>query len=143
MTGASLNSRSSGIAIVGMAGRFPGARNIAQFWQNLSNGVESLTALTDEELLRAGVDPLSLRDPDYVKTAAVLEGIDLFDASFFGLSPKDAAIMDPQHRVLLECAWEALEHAGWIPEQFPGSIGVYAGSGMNSYLMFNLLANRS
>ena len=141
MTGASLDSRSYGIAIVGMAGRFPGARNIAQFWQNLSNGVESLTALTDEELLRAGVDPLSLRDPAYVKTAAVLEDFDRFDASFFGLSPRDASIMDPQHRVFLECAWEALEHAGWNPDQFPGSIGVYAGSGMNSYFMFNLLAN--
>ena len=141
MTGASLDSRSSGIAIVGMAGRFPGARNIAQFWQNLSNGVESLTALTDEELLRAGVDPLTLRDPAYVKTAAILEDFDRFDASFFGLSPRDAAIMDPQHRVFLECAWEALEHAGWSPDRFPGSIGVYAGSGMNSYLMFNLLAN--
>ena len=141
MTGASLDSRSSGIAIVGMAGRFPGARNIAQFWQNLSNGVESLTALTDEELLRAGVDPVSLRDPAYVKTAAVLEDFDRFDASFFGLSPRDAAIMDPQHRVFLECVWEALEHAGWNPDRFPGSIGVYAGSGMNSYFMFNLLAN--
>ena len=133
--------RSSGIAIVGMAGRFPGARNIAQFWQNLSNGVESLTVLTDEELLQAGVDPASLRDPAYVKTAAVLDDFDRFDASFFGLSPRDAAIMDPQHRVFLECAWEALEHAGWSPDRFPGSIGVYAGSGMNSYLMFNLLPN--
>ena len=141
MTGASLDSRSYAIAIVGMAGRFPGARNIAQFWQNLSHGVESLTALTDEELLRAGVDPLSLRDPAYVKTAAVLEDFDRFDASFFGLSPRDAAIMDPQHRVFLECVWEALEHAGWNPDRFPGSIGVYAGSGMNSYFMFNLLAN--
>src|SRR5262249_25600823 len=88
------------------------------------------------------VDPHSLENPSYIRTAATLDDFDHFDASFFGLSPRDAAIMDPQHRVFFECAWEALEHAGWTPDQFPGSIGVYAGSGMNSYLLFNLLPNR-
>ncbi|HEX4209020.1 MAG TPA: type I polyketide synthase, partial [Candidatus Binataceae bacterium] len=88
------------------------------------------------------VEPAALRDPAYVKAAAVLDGIDLFDAAFFGLSAKDAAIMDPQHRLFLECAWHAFEHAGWAIEQFDGKIGVYAGSGMNTYLIHNLLANR-
>ena len=130
------------IAIIGMAGRFPGARDIAEFWCNLSGGVESIVRLTDAQLLAAGVEPVELGDPDYVKSAAVLDDIDLFDASFFGLSVKDAAIMDPQHRLFLECAWHAFEHAGWAIEQFDGKIGVYAGSGMNTYLIHNLLANR-
>jgi acyl transferase domain-containing protein len=98
--------------------------------------------LTDRELLDAGADPRAIADPNYVKAASVLDGIDLFDAPFFGFSPKDAAIMDPQHRVFLECAWEALEHAGWTADEFPGSIGVFAGSGMNSYLMFHLVPNQ-
>ncbi len=130
------------IAIVGMGARFPGAKNLAEFWKNLRNGVESIRALTDQELLDAGADPSALRDPNYVKSASVLDGIELFDAPFFGFSPKDAAIMDPQHRVFLECAWEALERAGWSADAFPGSIGVFAGSGMNSYLMFHLVPNQ-
>jgi acyl transferase domain-containing protein/thioesterase domain-containing protein len=132
----------SAIAITGMAARFPGARSLEQFWENLRDGVESIRPLTDAQLLAAGVDPSLLKDPDYVKFASVLDGIDLFDAAFFGLSPKDAAIMDPQHRALLECAWTALESAGWSAETFPGRIGVYAGSGMNAYLIYNLLPNR-
>lgn len=129
------------LAITGMAGRFPGARTIAEFWSNLRNGVECIRPLSDGQLLAAGVDPSLLQDPNYVKASSVLDDIDLFDAAFFGLSPKDAAIMDPQHRVFLECSWEALEHAGWTPDEFPGRIGVYAGSGMNLYLIHNLLAN--
>ena len=132
----------SSIAIIGMAGRFPGARDIDEFWRNLSGGVESIMPLTDAQLLAAGVAPSELRNPAYVKAAAVLDDIDLFDAAFFGFSAKDAAIMDPQHRVFLECAWDALEHAGWAVDQFEGRIGVYAGSGMNTYLIHNLLANR-
>ena len=130
------------IAIVGMAGRFPGARNIRQFWQNLRNGTESIRILTDAELRAAGVSAEELADPDYVRSAAILDDVELFDAAFFGLSPRDAAIMDPQHRHFLECAWEALENAGHTPPGFPGSIGVFAGSGMNSYLIHNLLRNR-
>ncbi len=132
----------STIAIVGMAGRFPGARNVHQFWENLRDGVESIRSLSDAELLSAGVTPEELAQPDYVKRASVLDGVPLFDAAFFGLSPRDAAIMDPQHRHFLECAWEAIEDAGHPPRRFSGSVGVFAGSGMSSYLIHNLLANR-
>jgi len=133
----------STIAIVGMAGRFPGARNVQQFWLNLRNGVESIRSISDEELLAAGVSREDLALPEYVKRASVLGDVPMFDAPFFGLSPRDAAIMDPQHRQFLECAWEALEDAGHPPERFNGSIGVFAGSGMNTYLIHNLLANRA
>ena len=134
--------KSSAIAIVGMAGRFPGARNIREFWQNLRDGVESIRSLTDEELLAAGVSPEELASPDYVKRASILDDVSMFDAAFFGFSPRDASIMDPQHRHFLECAWEALEDAAHPPQSFNGSIGVFAGSGMNTYLIHNLLANR-
>jgi acyl transferase domain-containing protein/thioesterase domain-containing protein len=132
----------SAIAIVGMAGRFPGARNIREFWQNLRDGVESVRTLSDVELLAAGVSPEELASPDYVRRASVLDDVPMFDAAFFGFSPRDAAIMDPQHRHFLECAWEALEDAGHPPSSFNGSIGVFAGSGMSTYLIHNLLANR-
>jgi acyl transferase domain-containing protein len=125
-----------------MAGRFPLARNVDEFWRNLRDGVESIRRLSDAELLTAGVSREVLARAEYVKAAAVLEDVGMFDASFFGFSPKDAAIMDPQHRHFLECAWEAVENAGHPPENFSGSIGVFAGSGMNSYLMHNLINNR-
>ncbi len=134
--------KTSAIAIVGMSGRFPGARTVDEFWRNLRDGVESIRPLSDAELLAAGATPEELAHPDYVKAAAVLDDIDLFDASFFGFSPRDASIMDPQHRHFLECAWEAIENAGHPPESFPGSIGVFAGSGMNAYMVYNLLNNR-
>ena len=132
----------SAIAIVGMAGRFPGARTVSEFWENLRHGVESIRDRSDEELLAAGATAEDLAKPAYVKRASILEGVALFDASFFGFSPRDASIMDPQHRHFLECAWEALEDAAHPPQSFDGSIGVFAGSGLNSYLIFNLLANR-
>jgi acyl transferase domain-containing protein/acyl carrier protein len=132
----------SKIAIVGMAGRFPGARNVDRFWQNLREGVESIRTLSDAELLAAGVSADDVSRLDYVKRASVLDDVPMFDASFFGLSPRDAAIMDPQHRHFLECAWEALEDAGHPPQSFNGSVGVFAGSGMNTYLIHNLLRNR-
>ena len=132
----------STIAIVGMAGRFPGARNLHEFWRNLHDGVESIRDLTDAELRSAGATPEELANPEYVKRASVLDDVPMFDASFFGFSPRDASIMDPQHRHFLECAWEALEDAGHPPQRFDGSIGVFAGSGMNTYLIHNLLANR-
>ena len=112
--------KSSSIAIVGMAGRFPGARNTAEFWQNLRDGVESIRDLSEAELLAAGASPEDLANPDYVRRAAILDGVPLFDASFFGFSPRDASIMDPQHRHFLECAWEALEDAAHPPQQFRG-----------------------
>ena len=134
-------TRNPAIAIVGMAGRFPGAPDLAKFWQNLKNGVESIRPFTDAELLAAGVSREELSQPEYVKSGAVLEDMDMFDAAFFGFSPRDASIMDPQHRVFLECAWAALENAGHGAGTFAGSIGVYAGSGMNSYMIHNLLTN--
>ena len=132
----------SSIAIVGMAGRFPGAPNIEAFWRNLRDGVESIRTLSDAELRDAGVSREELDNPEYVRSAAILDGLELFDASFFGFSPRDASIMDPQHRHFLECAWEAVEDAGYAADGFPGSIGVFAGSGMSSYLIHNLLRNR-
>jgi acyl transferase domain-containing protein/thioesterase domain-containing protein/acyl carrier protein len=132
----------SPIAIIGMAGRFPGARNVAEFWRNLRDGVESICDRSDAALAASGATPEELANPDYVKRASVLDDVPAFDASFFGLSPRDASIMDPQHRHFLECAWEALEDAGHPPRQFDGSVGVFAGSGMNTYLIHNLLANR-
>src|SRR5437868_2632280 len=90
------------IAVIGMAGRFPGARNVAEFWDNVRNGVESIRVLSDEELLAAGVSAEELRDPAYVRACPALDGIDQFDAKFFGFSPRDASVMDPAHRVFLE-----------------------------------------
>ncbi|GAB1360921.1 type I polyketide synthase [Rhodobacter sp.] len=130
------------IAIVGMAAHLPGAGDIETYWRNLSQGVESIRALSEEELLAAGETPARLRRPNYVPSAAVLDGFKEFDAEFFGFSPKEAAILDPQHRHFLEVAWEALENAGHPPEAFKGAIGVYAGCGMGSYFYFNLCSNR-
>ncbi|MFF2659830.1 SDR family NAD(P)-dependent oxidoreductase [Kitasatospora sp. NPDC058032] len=130
------------IAIVGMAGRFPGAPDVDTFWRNLEEGRESIAALSEEGLRASGVDPeVSGRD-GYVRAKGVLEGADRFDAAFFGYNPREAEIMDPQHRVFLECAWEALESAGCVPEAFEGRIGVFAGSGMNTFLLHNVTANR-
>jgi acyl transferase domain-containing protein len=130
------------VAIVGMAGRFPGARNPDEFWQNLRDGVESISFFSDEKVLASGVDSTELENPHYVKAGGVLEDVELFDAPFFGFYPREAEIIDPQHRVFLECAWEALENSGHAPESYAGLIGVYAGSNVSSYLLFNLLSNR-
>jgi phthiocerol/phenolphthiocerol synthesis type-I polyketide synthase E len=130
------------IAIVGMAGRFPGARTIDEFWRNLRSGVESIRTFSDEELLAAGVSAEELANPQYVKAGTVLDDMEMFDAGFFGFTPRDASIMDPQHRQFLECAWEALESAGHVPARFGGAIGVFGGSGFNAYLPYNLLPNR-
>lgn len=129
------------IAIIGMAGRFPGAQNADELWRLVRDGATALITLSDEELLARGVPAQVLQDPRYVKVAGCIADVECFDADFFGISPRDAAIMDPQPRHLLECAWEALEHAGHVPESFPGAIGVYAGCGMNTYLLNNLLTN--
>lgn len=131
-----------GIAIVGMAGRFPRARNLDQFWQNLRDGVEAISFFTDEELRAAGVDAALLRDPAYVKANGILEDAELFDASFFGINHREAEMMDPQHRIFLECAWEALENAGYTSDSYHARIGVYAGHGLTSYLLSNLYSNR-
>ncbi|MFP8964591.1 type I polyketide synthase, partial [Streptomyces nanhaiensis] len=127
------------IAVIGMAGRLPGARNVTEFWHNLRDGVESITTFTDDELSRH-VAPEVLEDPAYVRTGGVLDGIELFDARFFGYSAREAALLDPQHRLLLECAWHALEDAGH-PEGGQG-VGVYAGCSLSGYLLNNLLPGR-
>jgi acyl transferase domain-containing protein/thioesterase domain-containing protein len=132
----------STIAVVGMAGRFPGARTVAEFWRNLQSGTESITDFTDDQLRASGVDEVTIGSEHYVRRGAVLDDMEMFDAGFFGFSPKDAAIMDPQHRHFLECSWEALENAGYDPARFGRPIGVFAGSGMNAYMMYNLLRNR-
>jgi acyl transferase domain-containing protein len=129
-------------AVIGLSGRFPGAKDPATLWANLRAGLESITFFSDAELLAAGESPERLRDPDYVNAAGRLDDIAEFDAAFFGISPRDAAVFDPQHRVFLECAWEAFENAGYVAEQFPGTVGVFASSGATEYLMHNLLPNR-
>jgi len=126
------------IAVIGLACRLPGANNPDEFWQNLCDGVESITFLSEQELRASGVALATLSDPHYVKAAAILEGIDLFDAAFFGFTPREAEIMDPQHRVFLECAWEALESAGYATDTYAGRVGVYAGTSVNSYLLSHL-----
>lgn len=129
------------IAIVGMAARLPGARTPAEYWANLRDGVESVRFYTDDELVAAGVKRDVLMQPNYVRAGSPLEQMDYFDAEFFGFSPKEAAIMDPQHRQFLETCWEALEDAAHVPESFDGAVGVFAGCGMGSYFSLNLLTN--
>ncbi|SFM28751.1 type I polyketide synthase [Nitrosomonas communis] len=129
------------IAIIGMACRFPGANDIESFWRNLREGVESITFLSDEELHARGVPAEVLNDPHYIKAVAQLDDIDCFDASFFGYTPREAAETDPQHRLFLEVAWQALEDAGYDPSRYTDPIGVYAGCGVNTYLLLNLLSS--
>ncbi|MET0577235.1 MAG: type I polyketide synthase, partial [Ilumatobacteraceae bacterium] len=129
------------IAIVGMAGRLPGARDLPTFWSNLRRGVEAVQFFSEDELLAAGELLENIRDPSYVRAAAPLDDIDQFDAAFFGMSPRDAAVFDPQHRLFLECAWEAFEHAGYVGERIDGAVGVFASCGLSEYMFKNVLAN--
>ncbi|WP_254112816.1 type I polyketide synthase [Bacillus pumilus] len=119
------------IAVVGLAGTFPGAPNVQAFWENVSQGKESVTFFTDEELKAAGVDEKLLKRSDYVKAKPYLKHASSFDAAFFGYSPREASIMDPQIRLMHECTWHALEDAGYEPEQYEGLIGLYAGASSN------------
>src|SRR5262245_17154451 len=130
------------IAIVGMSGRFPGARNVDEFWHNLAEGVESIARLSDQEILKSGVPATYLSNPSYVKAAPVLEEPGHFDAAFFGFSPMEAKTMDPQHRILLELAHEALEHAGYDPDRYQGRIGVFTGTALNTYFTTSGLNDR-
>jgi phthiocerol/phenolphthiocerol synthesis type-I polyketide synthase E len=129
------------IALIGMSGRFPGANNIDEFWQNLHDGVESIRQFTDEELNILGISPASLRDPSFVKAGAILENIDMFDAKFFGYSPREAEIIDIQQRIFLECAWQAMENAGYGLTGAQNLVGVFAGASLSTYLLDNLLTN--
>jgi acyl transferase domain-containing protein/acyl carrier protein len=117
------------IAVIGMSGRFPGAKSLDEFWNNLKNGVESITFFTREYLQEAGISSRLLEDSNYVRTnGSILESKDYFDASFFGYSPSEAEIMEPQIRIFHECVWEALEDAGYNPYIYDGAIGLYAGA---------------
>jgi len=136
--GSSSNCPVDGVAIIGMSGRFPGATNLSEFWRNLSAGTESICRLSDEQLRTAGVSSADLQNPYYVKARGILEGADLFDAEFFGFTPREAELTDPQHRVLLECAWHALEDAGYDPVAYPGRTAVFAGASPNRYFFNNI-----
>jgi amino acid adenylation domain-containing protein len=126
------------VAVIGMTGRFPGADNLDQLWRNLCNSVESISFFTPEEL-GPGVDEHLRSDPDYIHARGLIEGAELFDAAFFGINPLEARVMDPQQRVFLELAQQALENAGYDPERYKGRIGVFAGVGDNHYYTTNLL----
>ncbi|MGW1785340.1 type I polyketide synthase, partial [Streptomyces sp. NPDC002143] len=129
-----------GIAIIGMSGRFPGARDLSEFWANLRDGVESVVEFRDDELQAAGVAPEVFRQPHYVKAGPSFEGLDLFDAEFFGYTSREAKIMDPQHRLFLETAWAALEHAGHDPARYEGTVGVFGGASSSAYIA-NVVSN--
>ncbi|MBN9536009.1 MAG: polyketide synthase, partial [Alphaproteobacteria bacterium] len=129
------------VAVIGLAGRFPGADDIAQFWRNIRAGVTSISRFSEAEL----EDSFSAEvrhSPNFVRARSILKDVDRFDAEFFGMLPREAALTDPQHRLMLECAWVALEDAGYDPATYPGSIGMFAGSSMNTYLLTHVLAER-
>ena len=133
-----------GVAVIGMSGRFPGAKNTEQFWQNLVNGVETISRFRQDELEFSVATPeASAQGETFVGARAILEDADMFDASFFGIYPREAELMDPQHRFFLECAWEALENGGYDPDRYPGMIGVYSGLSMNTYMLYNLCTDRA
>ncbi len=133
------------IAIVGMAARFPGAATIAEFWNNLVGEKETIQTLSEDILRRNEIDYDALKsDPDYVPRAGILEGVENWDADFFGLTPRQAALMDPQHKQWLECAWDALEDGCLDPTRFQGNIGVFTGIGTRgNYLMANIARDRA
>src|SRR3984893_8246715 len=129
------------VAIVGMAGRFPGAKNIQEFWRNLCAGVDSVTRFADSEL-EDSFDAEIRGAPNFVKARPILENVELFDAPFFAMHTREAALTDPQHRLFLECSWEALEDAGCDPAAYAGAIGVFAGSSPNTYFLNNVCGDR-
>jgi acyl transferase domain-containing protein/aryl carrier-like protein len=131
----------SDIAIIGMAGRFPGAPDVDTLWRRVSTGEDCLADLDPAELIAAGLPASLVNAPDYVRRAGIMEGIDQFDPGFFGIGKRDAAVMDPQHRHLLEVVWESIESSGYVPERFDGAVGVFVGCGVNTYLINNLLSN--
>ena len=141
MTVHAIPDDSTAIAVIGMAGRFPGAPDLATFWRNLRDGVESISFFAKEELRARGTNLAIMDDPRFVPARAVLDEADLFDANFFGYTPREAQLMDPQQRLFLECGSEALEDAGYDPDTYPGMIGVYAGVSFNSYLLSHFATN--
>lgn len=137
-TDADFSDENSDIAIIGMAGRFPAAPDLATFWSNICQGRESIAWFSPQEMLAAGIPAELFYQPGYVRAGAILDDIELFDAAFFHYLPTEARTIDPQQRLFLECAWQALEHAGYDTDTYPGSIGVYAGTGLDTYLLFYL-----
>lgn len=132
---------SGDIAIIGMVGRFPGANNVEKLWENLYHGIESTTFFKDEEL-DPSIEPELINNPQYVKAKGYVENSEYFDAQFFGINPLEAKMLDPQHRIFLEVAYEALEKAGYSPDQYQGHIGVFAGAEFNYYLLHNIAGNK-
>jgi acyl transferase domain-containing protein len=143
MTEAMPASELQGVAVIGMAGRFPQAPDIDALWRLLCEGREGLSRFDDAQLRKAGVPSALSSDPHYVPVNGAVADIESFDASFFGMSPREASLTDPQHRMFLELCWHALEHSGNDPARFSGAVGVYAGCGASSYLLHNLLPNRA
>ena len=135
------SNTSRDIAIIGMAGRFPGAENIQELWEVLKEGKETISFFSKDELDNSISDVLR-NDPLYVRARGIVPSVKEFDAAFFGLNPKVASVMDPQQRLFLEIAWEVLEQSGYLPKHYDGTIGVYAGSGMNTYYKNNILPNK-
>jgi acyl transferase domain-containing protein len=129
------------LAIVGMACRLPGAASPAALWRLVRDGVEAISRFDEATLAASGVPPELRRHPAYVPARGVIDGVELFDAELFGLTPREAELMDPQHRLFLECCFAACEHAGYDTQAFAGRIGVYGGSGFGSYLVSNLLGH--
>ena len=129
------------IAVIGMAGRFPGAGSVTEFWHNLRRGEESIVDLSAAELTAAGVSTAALANPTYVRRAALLDGVEDFDADFFGITPYDARMMDPQHRLMLETAWHAFEDSGYDPVTYDGAVGVFGSSSDSGYLFYNLMSH--
>jgi phthiocerol/phenolphthiocerol synthesis type-I polyketide synthase E len=130
------------VAVVGLACRLPGANSASEFWLNLREGNESISFFSEDELRAAGIDPAQFRERSYVAAKGVLAEADSFDAGFFGFSPREASLMDPQQRAFLECAWTALEDAGYDGRDYPGAIGVFAGGILSTYLLRNLWPNQ-
>jgi len=134
-----LHKHQDSIAVIGMAARFPGAKNVAEYWRNLCEGVESIQRHTREQALSRGMTPDQVDSPAYVNASASLDDVDCFDGAFFGYSARESAVMDPQHRIFLECAYHAMEDAGYDGHGYGGRVGVYGGCTMNTYLVYNLL----
>src|ERR687890_198765 len=129
---------SSAVALIGMSGRFPGARSVSELWRNVLAVGKGLREFTDEELAAAGIEPGELADPRYVRVGGSGDYPDRFDAGVFGINPREAETMDPQHRLFLECSWEALEGAGYCPTGTPGQVAVFAGCGFPDYIVSNV-----
>lgn len=135
------SANSTAIAIIGISCRFPQAKTPDAFWQNLRDGVECVTEFSKEDLVSSGIDPSIINYPSYINNGIILEDLELFDASFFGFSTREAEVLDPQHRIFLECAWEAMENAGYDANSCKGSLGVYGGVDLSSYEIRNIYAN--